>query len=290
MKKKMNLQLFAETDGSAAAGSVQSADNQLATGTQSAEVSTEGNNQVATGENAGKKMSFDELINANPDYKKDFESKMKTRIKGHKQLQGRMDKVIPLMELFAGRYGIDASDMTDEVFESIVSKALDDNFFYEDEAMKRGVDVEVYKTLQKSERENATLRRFHDNVIQSQERQQRFLALHNEAEEVKKVYPSFDLDTEMSNETFQRMAWGAGVPLKTAYEVVHHDEIMAAGMQVVAKQTAEKISNSIQAGTYRPQEGGMSQQSATLSEHKNFSKEELEDIRRRVRSGERVVL
>lgn len=289
--REINLQLFAEPAGSTGAEAAGTAESQLATGTQSAEVSGEGDGQVATG-TAEQRKSFEELIAG--DYKDDFQKKMqgivKSRIKDNKSIEARMNKVTPLLDMFAKRYGIDSSDMTDEVLEQIIERTLDDNAFYEDEALKKGIDVDVYKALQKTERENAVLRRFQENVIQTQESQQKFLAINREAEELKKLYPGFDLDIEMANKEFQRLAWDAGVPLQTVYEVIHKDEIMAAGMKTVAQKTAEKISASIQAGTYRPTEGAISEQSATLSGPKKFSKEELEDIRQRVRTGERVVL
>lgn len=291
--RKMNLQLFAEeTGGSTGASNAAEAGGQLATGTQAAEVSKDGNGQVATGQAAEPKRSFEELIKG--EYKTEFDDKVqgivKGRIKESKQLQARMNKIAPVMELFARRYGIDASDMSDEVLDQIIERTLDDNAFYEEEAMKRGLDVDVYKDLQQTKRENETLKRFQDDAIRSQENQQKFLGLKQEEAELQKIYPDFNLDDEMSNPNFERLAWGAGVPLKTAYEVVHHDEIMAAGMQTVAMKTAEKISASIQSGTYRPKEGGVSGQSASVSEVKKFSKKEIEDIKRRVREGERVVL
>lgn len=293
-KRKFNLQLFAET-GTGEAQGVGSADSQLATGTTDSQLVTgTADSQLATGEGAGtQKVSFEELING--DYKKDFEAKtkeiMKQRFKNTQDMQSRIDMVNPVMQLFARKYGIDASKMTDDVLKQITDKILGDDSFYEDEALERGLDVGTVRAMRQQERENAELRKFKEDTIRNQESEQRFRAMYQEAETVKQTYPSFDLNAELQSKDFQRLVWGAGVPLQTAYEVIHREEIMAAGMQVAAKRTAEKIANNIQAGTYRVPESATSGNSASLSSGTTkLSKEERDKIKERVRSGERVVL
>lgn len=285
-KRKLNLQMFAEE----ISGNADMAGSQLATGTETA------GSQLATGEAASQTMSFDEMIKSSPDYKKEFDSRMQKAIKGRiketKELQGRMDKIRPVMELFGQRYGIDASDLSDDVLEQITGKIMEDNSFYEEEAMKMGMDVETYKMMQQTQRENAELRRFRQQTEANLENQKRFFSINREAEELKNTYPGFDLDVEMSNPTFQRLVWNSGVPLKTAYEVIHHDEILTAAAQVTATKTAEKISDTIRAGMYRAQENGVSDQSAYQIQNKspkNWTKEERDAIRERVKNGERVV-
>lgn len=294
-RKKLNLQLFAEA-GTAGAEGASSADSQLATGTTDSQLvtGTADNNQLATGEGAqGQKATFEELING--DYKKDFEAKtkeiMKQRFKHNEQMQARMDMVNPVMELFARKYGIDATEMSDDVLKQITDKIMGDDAFYEEEAMAKGLDASTVRAMHQQERETAELRKFKEDTLRNQESEKRFRAMYQEAEVVKQTYPGFNLDAELQNKAFQRLVWGAGVPLKTAYEVMHHDEIMAAGMQVTAKRTAQQISNDIQAGTYRPAEGAISGQSAALSTgNKTLSAKEREDIKARARAGERIVL
>lgn len=293
-KRNLNLQLFAEA-GTGEAGGVGSADNQLATGTTDSQLVTGmADNQLATGEGAEtQKASFEELING--EYKKDFEAKtkeiMKQRFKNTQAMQSRIDMVNPVMELFARKYGIDAKNMTDDVLKQITDKILGDDSFYEDEALEKGLDVGTVRAMRQQERENAELRKFKEETIRNQESEQRFRAMYQDAEKVKEIYPGFNLDAELQSKDFQRLVWGAGVPLQTAYEVIHREEIMAAGMQVAAKRTAEKIANNIQAGTYRAPESATSDGSAALSSGTTkLSKEERDKIKERVRSGERVVL
>lgn len=283
-EKTLNLQLFAEDEGMAET-------NPPATDTAD---SAEMQNQTATG-NETTEPSFDELISGK--YKKDFDNRVqgiiKKRFKDNKQLEARAKEMDPVIELFGRKYGINTDNMTDEQRKQIIGKIMEDDSFYEDEAIRRGMDVDTLKTLQKTERENVELRRFRDNTVANMENQRKFEQLHREAEELAEIYPGFDLDAEMENPEFERLTWRAGVPLRTAYEVIHHNEILPAAMQYTAQRTAEQISNSIQSGASRPQEGGMSEQSASLSNGKSpkdWTKEEREAIKNRVRSGERVVL
>ena len=54
-----------------------------------------------------------------------------------------------------------------------------------------------------------------------------------------------DFETEMQNPDFARLM-GAGVPPKTAYEVIHQQEIAQAQAQLVANQARENVMRTIQ--------------------------------------------
>lgn len=286
MKKRvLNLQLFAEE----AAGS---AETKNPPATDTAEAPTTGDGQVATGE--GSEESFEDLIKGR--YKKDFDTHvqgiLKKRFGERNAAEERFKKVGPVLDMFARRYGIDAADLSDEKIDEITGKILEDDSFYEDEALKRGMDIETLKTLERTERENAELRRFRQETEQTRESQAKFANLQRQVQEVQQVYPGFDLDTEMADPTFQRLTWGAGVPLQTAYEVVHRDEILTGAMQYATQRTAEKVANSVRAGARRPSEAAHAGQSAVVAGNKSpkdWSKEEREAIKARVRSGEKVV-
>lgn len=286
MKKRvLNLQLFAEE----AAGSAET-NNPPATDT--ADTSITGDGQIATGE--GSEENFEDLIKGR--YKKDFDTHvqgiLKKRFGERNAAEERFKKVGPVLDMFARRYGIDAADLSDEKIDEITGKILEDDSFYEDEALKRGMDIETLKTLERTERENAELRRFRQETEQTRESQAKFENLQRQVQQVQQVYPGFDLDTEMANPTFQRLTWGAGVPLQTAYEVVHRDEILTGAMQYATQRTAEKVANSVRAGARRPSEAAHAGQSAVVAGNKSpkdWSKEEREAIKARVRSGEKVV-
>ena len=119
--------------------------------------------------------------------------------------------------------------------------------------------------------------------------------LENQAKEMQKIVPNFNLQNELKNPAFLRMTSpNVGISVRDAYYAVHHDEMQTAAMQATAKATAQKISNNIQAGQRRPDENGISGQapSATTFDYSKASPEQREafkkDLRARLARGEKV--
>ena len=111
--------------------------------------------------------------------------------------------------------------------------------------------------------------------------------LQEQAEAMKKVFPKFNLQKELQNPVFVRMtAPNSGLSVEDAYYAVHRKEIMAAGMQVTAQKTAQQISNSIQAGSRRPNEAGTTGQapSVTTFDYRNASPEQRKAFKDHIRS------
>ena len=82
----------------------------------------------------------------------------------------------------------------------------------------------------------------------------------------------------------------SNVDVRTAYEVVHKDDIIHGAMQFTAQKTAQKLADSIIANGARPAENGNSSQGATVvkSDVSQLSKADREEIIRRVRRGEKI--
>ena len=78
----------------------------------------------------------------------------------------------------------------------------------------------------------------------------------NQAEQIKGVYPSFTLEAEMQNPRFTDLLRN-GIDLRTAYEVLHKDEIIPAAMQFTAQNVEQKLTNKIMANGARPTENGL---------------------------------
>jgi hypothetical protein len=110
-----------------------------------------------------------------------------------------------------------------------------------------------------------------------------------ESDATKAVYPSFDLQTEMQNPRFTELLRN-NVDVRTAYEVLHKDEIIPAAMQFTAKAVEQKLTNKIIANGARPVENGNSSQGATVvkSDVSQLSKADRAEIIRRVQRGEKI--
>lgn len=116
-----------------------------------------------------------------------------------------------------------------------------------------------------------------------------------EAEALTDVYPSLDLQAELKAPTgprFTKLLLG-GADVRTAYEAVHRDEILAAAMRFAAERAREMTLSDIRARGTRPAENGVDGAAAASLDRVNvheLTRREREAIARRVLRGERVEL
>ena len=241
---------------------------------------------TATPEVVDRNAEFEKLIKG--EYKDLYDAKMqdtiRKRLKGQMQTVERYNALAPVLEILGRKYGIDPTDS------EALSKAIEaDDSYLQEEALAQGVSVEQLRKLRTMERENASLRRQMSEQTARENANRQYNAWLQQAEDVKKVYPSFDMQKEMGNSTFVDLL-RSNIDVRTAYEVVHKDEIIPAAMQFAARTVEQKLANDIMAGGARPTENGMSAQSAavTKSDVSQLSKEDIAEISRRVARGEKI--
>ena len=230
------------------------------------------------------RMSWDE-IKADPEYNKEIQAIVQSRLRDAKKAEESLSKITPALELLARRHGLDAENMD---FEALAKAINDDDAYYEDIALEKGVSVETAKRIDQQERDSAREKREEARNLEQQKLQNHFRSLEQQGEALKKVFPKFDLRTELQNPVFARMTSpNVGVSVEDAYHAVHRKEIMSAGMQVTAQQTAQKISNAIQAGSRRPDENGTSGQSASVTtfDYSKASKAQREALKQQIRAA-----
>lgn len=297
---KLDLQTFAEggegggtgaegtTGGNGvAAVPTKGAKNPLADvkyGIQEEEVQTA--NAQTTTETLDRNAEFDKLIKG--DYKDLYDAKVqdivKKRLKNTQETVDKYNAITPMLETLAKKYGVDASDV------NALSKAIeDDDAYYEDEALEKGVSVQQLKEIKKMERENAELKRQMDEERRQKNADKLYSAWMEQAETTKSVYPTFNLDAEMRNPQFVNLL-RSNVDVRTAYEVLHKDDIIRGAMQFTANTVEQKLTNKIIAGGSRPTENGINAQSATVvkSDVSQLSKADRAEIIRRVARGEKI--
>ena len=227
------------------------------------------------------RMSWDEIM-ADPEYNKQMQAVVQSRLKNAKNAEESLAKLTPALELLARRHGLDAENMD---YDAIAKAINDDDAYYEDLALEQGVSLETAKRRDQQDRDEARQKRQEAMNLEQQKLHNHFRSLEQQGEALKKVFPSFDLRTELQNPVFARMTSpNVGVSVEDAYHAVHRKEIMAAGMQATAQQTAQKISNAIQAGSRRPDENGTSGQSASVTtfDYSKASKEQREALKREI--------
>lgn len=280
----LNLQLFAEGTGDGGTGS-EGATGETGTAAVSQTSITDADGTTAT--NVDREAKFEKLIKG--EYKDLYDSRMQDtiqkRLKGQKETVEKYEALAPTLETLAKKYGVDASDI------SALNKAIEeDDAYYEEEALEKGVTVEQLKQFKKMEKENAELKKMRDEQNAKEAAEKKVAGWLDESKQVKAIYPQFDLKSEMQNPKFVDLLRVPGVDVRTAYELIHKDEIIAGAMQFTAKTVEKKIADKIAANGARPTENGLSSQSASLSKSdvSQLSKADILDIQRRVARGEKI--
>lgn len=228
------------------------------------------------------RMSWEEIM-ADPEYNKQMQSVVQSRLKTAKAAEDNLSKITPALELLARQHNIDVENLD---YDALAKAISNDNQYYEDKALEMGVSIEDAKRMDQEERNTARQQRVEQQTLEQQKVQKHIEGLLQQGEELKKTFPNFDFFEECRKyPAFARMtAPNVGLSVEDAYYAVHRNEIQTAAMQVTAQKAAQKISNSIQAGQRRPDENGTSGQapSVTTFDYRNASKEQREALKKRI--------
>ena len=227
------------------------------------------------------RMSWDEIM-ADPEYNKQMQNTIRARLKTAGAAEEALAKIAPALEVLARKHGQDPANPD---YEALAKAINDDDAFYEDKALELGVSVETAKRIDQQERDTARQQKQEAMNLEQQKLHNHLMNLEQQGEALKKVFPNFDLRKELQNPVFARMTSpNIGVSVEDAYHAIHRREIDAARSQVIAQRTAEQISNSIQAGSRRPEENGTSGQSASVTtfDYSKATKEQREALKREI--------
>ena len=297
----LNLQLFAEGGGdggtgaegatgatvTAAVSQTKGAKNPLANvkyGIQAEEASPAAEvNQTPTED---RNAQFEKLIKG--EYKDLYDARVQDtvqkRLKSSKETVDKYNSLAPTLEMLAKKYGVDASDI-----KALNAAIEEDDSYYEEEALEKGMTVQQLKEVKKMERENAALREQMEAQNRKDNAAQQYATWMKQAEDAKKLYPNLNFEAETQNPQFRQLLL-SGIDVGSAYLVIHKDEIIPAAMQYTAKTVEQKLTNKVIANGARPTENGNSSQGATVvkSDVSQLSKADRQEIIRRVQRGEKI--
>ena len=206
------------------------------------------------------------------------------RLKNSKETVEKYEALAPTLEILAKKYCVDATNI------EALNKAIEeDDSYFEEEALQKGITVEQLKELRKLERENAEFKKMHEERQRKEQAGKQYAQWMQQAEEAKRIYPNLNLEEEAKNPQFLRLL-NSGVDVGTAYKAIHMDELIPAAMQYTAKQVEQKLTNKIVANGSRPMENGISSQGATVvkSDVSKLTKADRQEIIRRVARGEKI--
>ena len=282
----LDLQLFAEGagggDGGTGASGATGA-NATAAVSQTGETAAPAAEVISPEDRIAKfkaliKGEYKDLYDAN------VQDTVQKRLKSTKETVDRYNALAPTLEMLSKKYGVDASNI-----EALNKAIQEDDAYYEEEALEKGITVEQLKEIRKMERENADLKRQMEEHNRRENANKLYAQWMEQEKQTKAVYPTFNLKDEMQNQKFVDLL-RSNIDVRTAYEVIHKDDIIHGAMQFAVNAAEQKISNKIIANGARPAENGTSSQGASLtkSDVSQLSKADRQDILRRVARGEKI--
>lgn len=302
----INLQLFAD-GGAGAAGAVGAsgtgfgegqADNGTFAASEKALKTSDGGAQDADAQKDNAKgdipdersAKFEALIKG--EYKDLYDARVQDtiqkRLKGTKETVDRYNALAPTLEILAKKYGFDVNDL--DVNE--LNKAIDeDDSFFAEEALEKGVSVEQLKKIRKMERENADLKRQMREQEVRENADRIYAGWMEQSENLKQVYPNFELNAEMRNPKFVELL-KSNIDVRTAYEVIHKDEIIQGAMKFTADTVGRQLTNKVIAQGMRPSENGTNSQASAVvkTNVSQMTREQREELIRRAGLGEKIRL
>lgn len=210
-------------------------------------------------------------------YGRDVQNAVQDRFKNAAPVQEQLNRLEPALKVLRDRAGVQTND-------ELVSKIMDDDSLYEDAANEAGMTTAAYKQFKQMEAKLQETQQREAAIAQRQQLIQHVISIRQQAENLKAVYPNFNLDTEMQNPTFRKLTMpGSGISVEDAYYAVHHKELgpqmLAAGMQ----RAKQQMGQTIQARQNRPAEGAMKPRQGAAQvavDPKKFTKAQREEIKR----------
>lgn len=207
---------------------------------------------------------FEKLIQG--PYKQAYDARVKRilqqRLKNSRETAEKYAAAQPVLELMRQRLGIAGEDY------GAMEKALRERLPENDPAGQQRQEAEIQAGAAR--------------MVEQWQRQ---------AGDIREIYPDFSLEREMASADFRQLL-RARVDMRTAYEILHKDEIIPAAMAYAAQTVERKLAEKLRSEGVRPAENGVSQSGAVSmgSRVSQMSRKEIADLCRRVERGEKVSL
>lgn len=197
-------------------------------------------------------------------------------------LRDQAARVQPILDMLMDRYKIAGGDMG-----KLLKAVEDDDAYWSQAAEEAGMSVEQFKQFKRLQRQNQELMRQQQARLGRERADAQLNAWNDQAEQLRAVYPSFDLTREAQNRDFLSML-RSGVPVRQAYEVIHMDEIKEATAAMQAKATEKAVTANIKAKGARPQENGTGASSGftVKDDVSRLTRKDRAEIARRAARGE----
>ncbi len=110
-----------------------------------------------------------------------------------------------------------------------------------------------------------------------------------ESRETEQLYPGFKLENECRDPRFVRLL-EVGMDMKSAFEALHHREILENAVRYTAQNVARRLVENLQSRQGRPMENGASGKSSAVirPDVRRMTRQDREEMERRALRGERI--
>lgn len=223
----------------------------------------------------------------------EIQSAIQRRFKNQQPYEDKYNRLVEGLGPLFLKYGLDGTDI-----DGLTDALSKDDSLLEDMAFNEGLTPEAVRERMQQRQENERLQRELNRMREEQAQEQASRDAYNqynnwlkEAEELKALYPNFDLIKELENEEFKNDLVNSGKPLRKVFEAAHLDEILQGAIQTTAQKAREATINNIRARGMRPAENGQRMGSVSVKKDvHDLNDKDIDRILKRVRAGEIISL
>ena len=231
-----------------------------------------------------KGKAFEDMIKG--EYKEQFDARVRQsldrRFKDHGELERFKTDAQEVLDLMYAKYGV-------KDLKSLQKAVQADDYYFEEAAAAEDLSVEQYKYKLKLEKENAQKDAALREIERRENAKKAYAEWKKQEEALKTRYPKFSLDAEANNPQFVKLLQ-SGIDVKTAFETIHHDEILSGAMMQTAEAVRKNVTDNIKARGLRPSENGINAQAGVIVKNdvSKLTPKDRAEIARRARMGESI--
>jgi hypothetical protein len=231
-----------------------------------------------------KGKAFEDMIKG--DYKEQFDARVKQildrRFKDRDELVQFKNDSQEILDLMFSKYGV-------KDLKALQKAVQEDDTYFEEAASAENLSVEQYKYKLKLEKENAQFKQAQQEAERIRQANNAYADWQRQSESLKTRYPNFSLEKEANNPQFVKLLQN-GIDVKTAFETIHHDEILSGAMTQTAQAVRKSVTDNIKARGLRPSENGINAQAGVIVKNdvSKLTPKDRAEIARRARMGETI--
>lgn len=241
---------------------------------------------VSTSEQEQSRTSFRDLIAG--EYKTEadeyIQNIVKSRLKNEGKIKAENDRMRKTLSQVSAKYGLSADDY--DGLDAAISK---DTGYLKEMAREEGLPLEAVQQREALKAQLAELTNKQKEIDSQNAFNAQVEQWRQESENIKDIYPNFDFEAEFANKEFYNLI-SRGIDIKTAFEILHKDEILAGGVNYAYNQAVRQTVDNIRSRGNRPAENGLRTAPAADKKPVADTKAKRDELIRRSMAGERVVL